>query len=132
MPGYKIPKTDITGYEYTIKFNGETVTIDPVDYELTCYNGVHQYHNLQSMYHDILSVLLWHNIDHPGFDLVEYGDNNYWSLYDFNGKRYRIWFYNDGTMYIQHIIDYNLIDDMMYSHTSCILDILTAIIHDHS
>ena len=116
-----------------LEVNGEVVTIDLVDYELTCYNGTHQYHNLQSMYHDIFNILLCHNIDHPGYDLVSYDGDNYWSIYEYNNKRYRIWFYNDGKMYVQHIDDeYDSIDDMMNGYTSNIFDILMAIINDHS
>lgn len=118
-------------FEITFKLNNEVVTINPIDCELTCYNGFHQYHNVPSMYHDIFSILLLHDIDHTGYDLVDYGNNNYWSIYDYNNKRYRIWFYNDGTMYVHHIdADYNSIDDMMNGYTSSICDILTAILND--
>ena len=120
-------------FKLMLEVNGEVVTIDLVDYELTCYNGTHQYHNLQSMYHDIFNILLCHNIDHPGYDLVSYDGDNYWSIYEYNNKRYRIWFYNDGKMYVQHIDDeYDSIDDMMNGYTSNIFDILMAIINDHS
>ena len=118
-------------FEVTFKMNNETVTIDTMKYTLD-WHGFRQYINIQSLYRDLIEILLNGKID--GEDFVEYSNSsNYWCIYLYNGKKYRVWFYCDGQLYIQHIDDeYNSIDDMLGGYTDSIFTILEAIINDRS
>lgn len=119
----------------SIEFNQEKVYINYYYYELKykTKNGkysIHQYSTLQEMYSDMFGILLHHLIGEH--DYVDYGTNNHFSIYKYNGKTYRIWFYCDGQLYIQHIDEYyESVDDMIGDYTPSIIDILNAIINDN-
>lgn len=115
--------------ETQIYMNGEAVTINTLDGTLD-WKGFRQYTNIQFLYGDLIEILLNHKID--GEEFVEYMPNTYYRLYTFKDKMYRVWFYSDGTMYIQHIdSDYNSIDDMMNDTWTDIYGILDAIVLDN-
>ena len=120
----------MNSFEVTFHLNNETVTINPIDYALE-WNGYGQYVNYQDMYCDLLSILLNHKMSRTE-GLCEYGTGNSWYyIYDYNGKKYRVWFYCDGQMYVQHIDEYyEPVDDMIGDYTSNIFEILNAIIND--
>ena len=116
-------------YEIAFNMNEETVKIDPINGTLD-WHGFRQYTDIQALYSDLIEILLNHKID--GEDLVEFSSSSYFRLYLYNGKMYRVWFYSDGTMYIQHIDDnYDSIDDMMPDNTAHIIDVLNAIVNDN-
>lgn len=119
----------IGGDYMKFEYNNEIVNVNMFYYELDWENhSCGQYSQLRELWCDMLKIIFNHDLNDD--EIVQYSDKSWFYVYNYNNKLYRVWWYNDGLMYVQYIDNGDSVDDIIDDYTYDVRDIITAILND--